>query len=265
MTAFGLGSISTVMGGMIDSLVAALLVSLRLAPVLAFAQPFSLIRLPVVIRVLLAIGLSLWLVDARPALTADRLAGHGFVGLITGELAVGLSIALAFQLAFGAILWAGRVLDVQAGFGLATLADPTTRDELPLAGTVLAYGAAALFFATGAQYDLLALWVASVETLPLGYGLFAPDMLALGSYLGAVFLLAIGLVGTALLAIFLADIAIALMSRTLPQMNVLLLGFQVKAMLMLITLPLSIAVAGTLFLRIIRLALAAPPSWWAPA
>ena len=50
--------------------------------------------------------------------------------------------------------------------------------------------------------------------------------------------------------------------RTLPQMNALLLGFQVKAMLLLVTLPLSVAFAGALFLRIIRVALAAPPSWW---
>jgi len=250
------------MGNWVDSIIAAVLVSLRLAPALAFAQPFTLMRIPVTVRVLLAVGLSLWLVDARPALTVDRVAGSSFVGLVAGELSVGLSIALALQLAFAAILWAGRVLDVQAGFGLAMLADPNLPDQLPLAGTVLAYGAAALFFTTGAQYDLLALWVASVETLPMGYGTLAPDMAALGTYLGGVFLLAIGLVGASILAIFLADIIIAFMSRTLPQMNVLLLGFQVKAMLMLVTLPLSIALAGALFLGLIRYALAAPASWW---
>lgn len=236
--------------------------SLRLAPALAFAQPFSLIRIPVTVRLLIAIGLSLWLVDARPALTVDRLAGHHFIGLMAGELAIGISIALALQLAFGAILWAGGVLDFQAGYGLATLADPTTREEMPLAGTVLVYGAAALFFTTGAQYDLLALWVASVETLPIGYGLLSPDMAALGSYIGAIFMLAIGLVGAAMLAIFLADVVIAFLSRTLPQMNVLLLGFQVKAMLLLVTLPLAIALAGALFLRVLRLAVTAPTSWW---
>src|SRR6187399_713022 len=101
------------MGGMSNSLMAALLVSLRLAPCLAFAQPFTLLRVPVTVRVLLAVGLALWLVDARPALTVDRLAGRGLVSLFLGELMVGLSIALALQLAFGAILWAGRVLDVQ--------------------------------------------------------------------------------------------------------------------------------------------------------
>jgi flagellar biosynthetic protein FliR len=250
---------------MTDSLMAALLVSLRLAPTLAFAQPFTLLRVPVVARALIAVALSLWLVDARPALTTDRLAEHGLVGMFFGELMVGISIALALQLAFAAILWAGNALDVQAGFGLAALADPTTQAEQPLASTVLAYAAAAVFFTTGAQYDLLALWAASLEALPLGYGMLQPDMAALGSYIAAVFALALGLVGATMLALFLADVVIAFLARTLPQMNVLLLGFQVKAMVMLLTLPLSIALGAALFLRIARLALAAPPTYWGAA
>lgn len=251
--------------GWVGAVIAALLVSLRLAPALAFAQPFTLVRIPVTMRVLLALILALWLVDARPALTAGRLAGREVPGLVLGELGIGLSIALALQLAFAAIAWTGRVLDVQAGFGLAALADPTTREELPLAGTILVYAAGMIFFATGAHYDLLALWVASVETLPLGYGALRPDLAALGTFLGGVFLLAVGLVGAAMLAIFLTDVVIALLARTLPQMNVLLLGFQVKAMLLVVTLPIALAVSGALFLRIVAMALAAPPQWWGTA
>lgn len=253
------------MGGWGDLVTAALLVSLRLAPTFAYAQPFTLIRVPVTIRVLMAIGLSLWLVDARPALSIDRLDRAGLPALFLGELMIGISIALALQLAFAAILFAGRTLDIQAGFGLATLADPTTQNDQPLIGTILAYGAGAIFFAIGAHYDLLALWVASLEALPVGYGMLRPDLPAVGGFLSAVFLIAIGLVGAALLAIFLADIVIAFMSRTLPQMNMLLLGFQVKSILLLLVLPLTLTLAGASFLRLVRLALGAPPTWWAVA
>lgn len=242
---------------------AALLVSLRLAPTLAFAQPFTLLRVPVLVRMMIAVGLALWIVDARPALTVDRLAGASMVGIFFGEVAIGLSIALALQLAFAAILWAGRVLDIQAGFGLALLTDPTTQNNQPLVGTVLAYAAGVIFMTSGGLYDLLAVWVASVEALPLGYGAFQPDLTAMGSYIGSVFFLAVGLVGAAMMAIFLTDVVIGFMSRTLPQMNMLLLGFQVKAMVLLVTLPLAIAFSGALYLRIIRLALEAPSTWWA--
>lgn len=242
--------------------IASVLVALRIAPTIAFAPPFTLLRVPPTVRVLLAVGLSLWVVAARPEATSDRIAGQALPNLVLGELMLGIAIALGLQLAFAAILWAGRALDIQAGFGLAMLADPTTNAQIPLAGTILAYTAAMIFFAVGSQYDLLALWVASVELLPVGYGILQPDMGAVGTYLASVFFLAIGLVGAAMLAIFLTDIVIAFLSRTLPQMNVLLLGFQAKAMVMVLTLPISIAFAGALFLKLMRMAVSEPSKFW---
>ena len=245
-----------------DIWIASLLVALRIAPALAFAPPFTLLRVPATIRVLLSIGLAIWVVAARPELTAARVGGASLPGLVLGELTLGIALALGLQLAFASILWAGRALDIPAGFGLAMLADPTTNAQIPLAGTILSYVAAMIFFATGAQYDLLALWLTSVETLPVGYGIIRPDMAALGAYMASVFFLAIGLVGASMLAIFLADIVIAFLSRTLPQMNVLLMGFQVKAMVMVVTLPISIAFAGALFLRLMRMAVTEPATFW---
>lgn len=250
------------MGSFIDIWIASLLVALRLAPALTFAPPFTLLRVPATIRVLLAIGLAFWIVAARPELTTERMVGLSLPGLILGELVLGITIALGLQLAFAAILWAGRALDIQAGFGLAMLADPTTNAQIPLAGTILAYTAAMIFFATGAQYDLLALWLASVETLPVGYGILQPDMAAVGAYLASVFFIAVGLVGAAMLAIFLTDLVVAFLSRTLPQMNVLLLGFQAKAMVMVVTLPIAMGFAGALFLRLVRMAVTEPSKFW---
>ena len=57
-----------------------------------------------------------------------------------------------------------------------------------------------------------------------------------------------------MLVLFLLDLAIAFMSRTLPQMNMLLLGFQVKSIAMLATLPVALALSTGLALRLLRLA-----------
>ena len=225
------------MDNLTDTVFAIMLVTLRLGPALAFAPPFTLLRTPVTVRVLLAISLSIWLIAARPELVGQVAASNSFLSLVLGELLVGISIALGLQLTFAAILWAGRAVDIQAGFGLAMLADPTTNAQIPLAGTILSYGAGMIFFAIGAHYDLIALWAASFETLPVGYDLLSPDILSVAQLMSTLFLLAIGLVGISMLAIFLTDLVIAFLSRTLPQMNVLLLGFQVKAIVMLITLP----------------------------
>lgn len=248
------------MQDIVTSLNAVLLLTLRIAPVFAFAAPFTLLRIPPVIRLLVGMGLALALIGGRPEATTRVVAsGASLVSLAATELLIGLAIALCFQLTFGAILWAGRVLDVQAGYGLAMVADPTTQAQMPLAGTVFAYAAAALFFATGGMYDLMALWALSLDQLPMGTPGLAISIDGVLAVLGSVFLLAIGLVGLVMLVIFLLDLTIAFMSRTLPQMNVLLLGFQVKAMATLLVLPIALALSGAVILRLLRLALESAP------
>lgn len=242
-------------------IVAVLLASLRVAPSFAFAPPFTLLRVPATIRVLLAVAIALWLVTSMPRAAAlGTLADDGLLVAIASELALGAILAFSLQWAFGMIQFAGRAVDVQAGFGLALLVDPTSRAQVPLVGTVFAYAAGAVFFLTDGPARALAIWAESVRLVPVGALAYAPDLPALAAYVSLALFLALALAGTALLTLFLIDMTVALMSRTLPQMNVLLLGFQVKTMALLVVLPLSIAYSGNLFLRIVDAALSATPT-----
>ncbi|WP_338446519.1 flagellar biosynthetic protein FliR [Pelagerythrobacter marensis] len=244
---------------------AILLVSLRVVPTLVFAAPFTLLRIPPLIRVLVGLALALALVGGRQdEIVAVLAAGSSLVTIAAGELLIGGAIALCLQLAFGAILWAGGAVDIQAGFGLAMVADPTTQAQMPLAGTVFVYVAAAVFFGTGGMFDLLALWSASLEIFPFAAGTRSFDPAALAVLLSSTFLFATGLFGLVMLVVFLLDVAIAFMSRTLPQMNVLLLGFQVKSLAMLATLPMAVALSSAIVLRLLRVALETAPRLLVP-
>jgi flagellar biosynthesis protein FliR len=239
-----------------SQIIAALLVSLRIAPTLAFAPPFTLLRVPVAVRLLLSLGLALWIVLANPAQTSEQhFSGAQLLPAFASELLFGIALALGLQLAFAAILMVGRAIDIQVGFALAQVADPTLRSQMPLVGTLFAYAAAAVFFATGGPADLLAIWSLSVDNVPIGAFAAQRDLSVLLEYISAVFVLAVGLAGLVLLILFLLDLTIAFLSRTLPQMNVLVLGFQVKTLALLITLPFVFAFSGALFLRIVRLAI----------
>lgn len=243
-----------------DQAVATLLLTLRLVPALAFSPPFTLLRVPAIVRVLLSVALAAWLVAGHPAQTwqAD-FRRDGLAAAVISELLLGVGLSLSLQFAFAALLTVGRALDIQAGFGLAALVDPTTKNQMPLAGTVFAYAAAAIFFTGDGPADMLAVWDASVQAVPLGAGALGGDVGRLLGYLSAAFVIACGLGGAVMLALFLTDLAIAFMSRTLPQMNVLLLGFQVKAMVMLALLPTAVGLTGALFVRLLRTALEAAP------
>ncbi|WHU04986.1 flagellar biosynthetic protein FliR [Sphingomonas sp. NIBR02145] len=243
-----------------DQAVAVLLLSLRIAPMLGFAQPFTLLRIPAMVRMMLGISLAAWLVHGNPEATwRAPFWDAGLPMVAAGELFLGVSLALALQLAFAALLTAGRTIDIQAGFGLAVLVDPTTRSQMPLAGTLFAYAGAAVFFGIGGPQDLLAVWAASVEKVPLGAASLGGDPAPMLEYMGAVFLMAIGLAGIVLLILFLLDLIVAFLSRTLPQMNVLLLGFQVKAIATMAALPFALSFSGALFAQLMRGALEVMP------
>jgi len=248
------------MGDYADQAIATLLLSLRIVPMFGFAPPFTLLRVPPIVRVMLSISLAAWLVSANPATTwQGPFRDMGLPMVAAGELLLGITLALALQLAFSAVLVAGRAIDIQAGFGLAVLVDPTTKSQMPLVGTVLAYACAAVFFALGGPQDLLAVWADSVARVPLGTATIGGDPGVLTEYLAVVFLMGIGLAGIVLLILFLIDLMIAFLSRTLPQMNVLLLGFQVKAIATLASLPLALSLSGALFARLMRYALETMP------
>jgi len=236
-------------------LLTVLLVSVRIVPTLAFSPPFTLMRIPATVRVLVSLTLAASLVAATPPMESIGSSAISLLVLLAGELLIGIGMALALQLAFAALLTAGRTIDLQAGYAFALIADPTSRTQMPLIGMMLAYAAAAIFFATEAPSDLLAVWALSLEKAPLGAALGGDGLAVLSAYMSAVFVMAFGVGGLLLLVLFLIDLAITLMSRTLPQMNVLFMGFQVKALATLILLPAVFGGSAALMLRMIRFAL----------
>ena len=242
-----------------NQLIATLLVSLRIAPTFAFAPPFTLLRMPASVRVLLGLALAFWLVAGPGASQVRPFSEAELVPAVLTELLLGISLALSLQIAFAAMLTAGRAIDIQAGFGLAQVADPTYRSQMPLVGTLFAYAAGAIFFATGGPGDLLAIWSQSLERMPLGQVATQGNLEQITAYICAQFALALGLAGLVLLVLFLLDLTVAFMSRTLPQMNVLVLGFQLKTLALLVTLPFVFAFSGALFLRMLRLAIDTAP------
>lgn len=233
-----------------------LLLGLRVAPVFAMAPPFSLTRTPTSFRVFFSLGLAALLASSLPP--SAHLSDFGPAHLVivaARELMIGSIFVLAFQLTFGALYLAGRTVDIQAGYGLATLIDPTSQAQSPLVGSMLAYAAGAVFFAMDGHVSLLKLLAASLETIPLGAARMPTTLGPLTNFMSVVFLTSFGVVAAASLGLFLADVAIALLSRTLPQMNVLVLGLQVKSLLLLLVLPATIGACGALMVRLMALTL----------
>ncbi len=213
-------------------------------------------RIPMTVRVLLSISLAacmLPITSGGSNWNQSDIAGLAAASF--AELLLGAVFAFAFQAAFAALYFSGRVLDIQAGFGLALLIDPSSRTQTPLIGTLFAYAAGAVFFAADGHLELIRLMSASIEWLPIGAGMPEFDPRRFVDYFSSVLAMGLMLSAAALVTLFLIDFSIAFLSRTLPQMNVLVLGFQVKTIATLLVLATTMGLALPLLIRILASAL----------
>lgn len=236
-----------------------LLLSMRVAPAFALAPPFTLTRVPGIMRVILALALAGCMISMRPEALITDISAAFLLSAAVRELFLGGVFALALQLVYGALHLAGRTVDIQAGFGLAAVVDPTTRASMPLVGALFGYAFAAVFFAMDGPGELLRIMSASLDAIPIGMAQAPVSLARLTGFISTVFLTAFGVAGGAVLTLFIADMGVALLARTAPQMNALLFGFQAKTLLLLIVLPTSFGVSGALLARLARITLEALP------
>jgi flagellar biosynthesis protein FliR len=168
------------------------------------------------------------------------------------EVLVGLIIGYVTMLIFVAVQLAGEAMDIQIGFGLAAVADPLLGTHTALIGQFLYLMATLLFLALNGHHMLLVGLMKSFEMVPLGQ--FAFGALLSGrilEILSDLFMIGLRIGGPVMLAVFLADLALGLVGRSLPQMNLLMVGLPAKIWVgfgvLLLTLPLFVVACQGLF------------------
>lgn len=238
------------------------LAMVRYLPVLVLAAYSPLRWAPAMIRITLALGLAWLTVLSLPdtALQAAPSGAGAWIRAMFGEFAIGLIFGMALLVPQAALHGMGWLLDVQAGFGAATLFNPgMDNDPQSLLGTALSLASVVLFFTLDLHQDLYRGLVASVGWLPLGAAGARPDPEAFFGLLGHGFLLALALVAPVMLGLFAVDVSVAYATRSMPQANVYFLALPLKVLLALLLFATALRYAPELLSRLYRDAFARVP------
>jgi flagellar biosynthetic protein FliR len=169
------------------------------------------------------------------------------------ELALGLTLAAAIHLAFSAFALAGRLLDVQIGFGLGQVFDPASSTTTPILSAAFNQAAVVVFFVVDGHHAVLRAVAYSLERVPLGRswpveGALLPVIGQMGGVLGLAFALAAPVV----FCILLVELALGVLARNLPQMNMLAMGIPIKICVGLVALSLWFSGIGPVMDRAYR-------------
>lgn len=144
------------------------------------------------------------------------------------ELLIGACLGFTLSLGFHAIELVGRVLALQMGLSLGAVFSPTSREEGTPLDPLFAIFAGLLFLALDLHTGLIRVLAASFESLPLG-GAWPADLWLLAARMAALAMELGVRVGLPLvLVLLLVELAVALLARAIPQINVFILGLPVK-------------------------------------
>jgi len=227
------------------------LVSLRLSVLLMFSPIFSSLSKLISVRALLTISLAALLVSGLGARPVAVPVTMGTVILASlAELWVGVTLAFGVFAAFGAFSIAGKIVDIQSGLGIGGVFDPVTRTGAPLFATMLNLLAVAVFFAMDGHHALLRGIAFSLQQIPPGMGFSTPAHEAVIRQFGLMFSLGVALMAPAMFFLFLVEVALALVSRVLPQMNVFAVGIPVKIVMSMAMLALMMHSLGQVMGRV---------------
>ncbi len=212
-----------------------MLVVFRIGGLLLFAPIYGSQVIPVRVKALLAIGVG---VAAYPLL----LERGDVVPIASLNLFV-LGPLVALEVLFGAVIGfigtlpllitqlAGLVTGQQMGLGFARFYNPAVDDEADVVGQVLLFVSLIVFLMMGGHEALLYCVLWSFEATPLGG--FTPDVTLLSliaGLLGAGFNFALRVSAPILAIIFLETVAMGFVAKSVPQLNILSLGFPIRIM-----------------------------------
>jgi flagellar biosynthetic protein FliR len=221
-----------------------LLLSARIAAATMLTPVFGPTQIPAPVRVFIALALAAFLMLAVPTSVAPLHDSVGLAVATLGELLLGASLAFGFLVAYAATQIAGRVLDVQLGYGAASVLNPTTQVPAPLIGSVLGMAAVAVFLGLDGHHVLIRALALSVQHYPPGTLALDMDLSEHLKFSGGMFVFGLALAAPVMLSLLLADIALAVLARSMPQLNVFVLSFSVKIMLGLMGLAITVKFSG---------------------
>jgi flagellar biosynthesis protein FliR len=221
------------------TLAAVLLATARATGFVLLAPPFATRTVPAPVKGALALALAVALVDRVAPGLPEPTTAFLVVTSVT-EVAIGAALGFVVQLFFTAVQFAGELIDVTGGFSLAPAYDPLAMTTNSVVGKLHYLLATTLLFTSGGHLLVVRGFATSYEGLPVSGGFpvegVAPVVLTAFSMM---FLAALQIAGPMVAVLLLADVALALLSRAAPALNIFAFGFPVKIMLTLALLGLT--------------------------
>lgn len=227
----------------VENFDAILLVLVRMSGLFILSPVFGRQNMPALFKVGFAFFLTLIYVSANGNLSVDYQDSMVlYVAFVAKELAIGIIMGYVTYIIMSGIYLAGQIIDNQVGFGYANVLDPITNIQVPLTSNFYYTYIILIFLLINGHHMLIRALFYSYKVIPLGQLTFSSDVITeLGTIMGEMFAIALRISAPIIAAIFIADVVLGVLTKTIPEMNVFILGMPIKVFLGLFIITITIS------------------------
>lgn len=157
-----------------------------------------------------------------------------FMGNGISEIITGIILGFAVELCFMAAKFAGSMMDIQSGLSMASMFDPNSNSNATLIERLLYWISLVMFFIVDGHHILLLQLIESFKWVTLGkLILFQGSAGIIIEAFISFFIIGFKMAIPIILIVIITDLVLGLMSRTVPQLNVMILGLPIKILMVL--------------------------------
>lgn len=164
-----------------------------------------------------------------------------FAVLVMKEVITGLLMGWACNICTTVVGFAGRIIDMETGLSMASLMDPTTRENMSISGMIYNYALTLMLIITGIYEYVMKALAESFVLIPVGGAVFHTDKLldVMLKFMADYIMIAFRICLPIFAVMLLLNALLGILAKVAPQMNMFSVGMQMKVLVGLTMLVLT--------------------------
>ncbi|MDQ3186774.1 MAG: flagellar biosynthetic protein FliR [Pseudomonadota bacterium] len=213
----------------------------RILALLAAAPVLGNTAIPARVKIGLGVLITLIVAPAiGPLPKVEPISPEGLL-ILGQQIVIGLAMGFAMRIVFSAVEMAGEIAGLQMGLGFATFFSPRSDGSTLVMGKFLGLLATLAFLSVNGHLLMLSVLAESFNVFPISAQPFsAGGWMILAGWGGKIFEAGLGLALPVVTALLIVNLALGILTRAAPQLNIFAVGFPITLMVGMVALMLSL-------------------------
>lgn len=198
-------------------------------------------QVPVRVKIGLSVLLAIIVAPTIASMPQVAIGSPQGLLIMIQQIIIGVAMGFTMRLIFTAVEMAGELAGLQMGLGFASFYDPLNASYTPVVARWLGIIAALAFLAMDGHLAMLSALAESFRTLPVGSMMPARGFYGVANWGGSIFAYALQISLPILAALLITNIALGILTRAAPQLNLFAVGFPITLAIGFFVLALSMS------------------------